>query len=330
VVAALAALFTLLGLNLAGLFEFGSVLPSSVASLQAKNPSVDSFLSGVLAAAVASPCTAPFMGASLGFALGLPAWEALLVFAFIGLGMALPYLAASLIPAVARALPRPGAWMDVFKRAMAFPMFATVVWLVWVLGQQSGIDGAGVLLLLLVVMAMLVWGWQLRGTSRWVITTLSIASFVLLTLTFGHKIVEMQELPAAQASSGAVLEKNANPTWQANGAPIWQAWEPGRVEQILAKGQPVFLDFTAAWCVTCQFNKQSTLNAADVLADMKAKNVVLLRADWTRRDPAVTAALQQLGRNGVPVYVIYKAGQAPVVLSEILSVGEVRAALAKL
>ena len=330
VVAALAMLFTLLGLNLAGVFEFGSVLPSSVASLQVKNPSVDAFLSGVLAVAVASPCTAPFMGASLGFALGLPAWEALLVFAFIGVGMSLPYLAASLIPAVARALPRPGAWMDVFKRAMAFPMFATVVWLVWVLGQQSGIDGAGALLLLLVVMAMLRWGWQLKGTSRWVITTLSAASFGLLALTLGHKIVDMQELPATQAASGAGLDQNANASWQSNGAPTWLVWEPGRVEQILAKGQPVFLDFTAAWCVTCQLNKQTTLNAADVLADMKAKNVALLRADWTRRDPAVTAALQQLGRNGVPVYVIYKAGQAPVVLSEILSVGKVRAALAKL
>jgi thiol:disulfide interchange protein/DsbC/DsbD-like thiol-disulfide interchange protein len=343
VVAALAALFTLLGLNLAGVFEIGSILPSSVASLQAKNPSVDAFLSGVLAVAVASPCTAPFMGASLGFALGLPAWEALLVFAFIGIGMALPYLAASLVPAVARALPRPGAWMDVFKRAMAFPMFATVVWLVWVLGQQSGIDGAGALLLLLVLMAMILWGMQLGGKLRWVITTISIACFALLTMTLGEKIVKMEELPVAQAASGAgsaaptwqgnaapTWQSNGAPTWQSNGAPTWQAWEPGRVEQILAKGQPVFLDFTAAWCVTCQFNKKTTLNSADVLADLKAKNVALLRADWTRRDPAVTAALQQLGRNGVPVYVIYQAGQAPVVLSEILSVGEVRAALAKL
>ncbi len=336
VVAALAALFTLMGLNLAGVFEFGSILPSSVASLQAKNPSVDAFLSGVLAVAVASPCTAPFMGASLGFAIGLPAWEALLVFAMVGVGMALPFLAASLVPAVARVLPKPGAWMDVFKRAMAFPMFATVVWLVWVLGQQSGIDGAGALLLLLVVLAMLLWGLQLAGKARWVITTISVASFVLLTLTLGSKIVEMEELPRAQSAAGApangapVLQASAVFTWPENAAPVWQAWEPGRVEQILAKGQPVFLDFTAAWCVTCQLNKKTTLNSAAVLADMKAKNVALLRADWTRRDPAVTAALQQLGRSGVPVYVLYKAGQAPIVLSEILSVGEVRAALATL
>ena len=166
VVAALAALFTLIGLNLAGLFEFGSFLPSGVATLQAKHPVVDSFLTGMLAVAVASPCTAPFMGASLGLAVGLPAGQALAVFAALGLGLALPYLAASFVPAVARALPRPGAWMDTFRRLMAFPMFATVVWLVWVLGQQTGIDGAGALLALLVSGAFVVWALTLQGRAR--------------------------------------------------------------------------------------------------------------------------------------------------------------------
>jgi DsbC/DsbD-like thiol-disulfide interchange protein/cytochrome c biogenesis protein CcdA len=150
VVAGLAALFTLIALNLAGVFELGHFLPSSVASLQARHPVADSFLTGVLAVAVASPCTAPFMGASLGLTATLPAPQALAVFAALGLGLALPYLAASFVPAVARALPRPGAWMDTFRKLMAFPMLATVVWLVWVLGQQSGIDGAGALLILLV------------------------------------------------------------------------------------------------------------------------------------------------------------------------------------
>ncbi len=137
VVASLAVLFTLIGLNLAGLFEFGSVLPSSVATLQAKNPTADAFLTGVLATAIASPCTAPFMGASLGLAVGLPAGQALAVFGALGLGMALPYLAASWWPAIARALPRPGAWMNTFRQLMAFPMFATVVWLLWVLGPTK-------------------------------------------------------------------------------------------------------------------------------------------------------------------------------------------------
>ena len=141
VIAVLAALFTLIGLNLAGVFEFGSVLPSGLATLRARHPLVDSLLTGVLAVAVASPCTAPFMGASLGLAATLPAAPALAIFAALGLGMALPYLGASLWPGLARALPRPGAWMARFKVLMAFPMFATVVWLLWVLGQQSGIDG---------------------------------------------------------------------------------------------------------------------------------------------------------------------------------------------
>ena len=179
VVAGLAALFTLLGLNLAGLFEFGQLLPSRLASLQSKNTTVNSFLSGVLATAVASPCTAPFMGASLGLAVGLPAVQALAIFGAIGVGMALPYLLASLVPAVARAMPRPGPWMVTFKTFMAFPMFATVAWLVWVLGQQSGIDGAGTLLGLLVLMALVIWTFTLTGKVRVVAVSLSLLTAAL-------------------------------------------------------------------------------------------------------------------------------------------------------
>ena len=324
VVAALALLFTVIGLNLAGVFEFGSFLPSSVASLQARHPAADAFLSGVLAVAVASPCTAPFMGASLGLAVTLPAWQALAVFAAIGLGMALPYLAASWLPAVARALPRPGAWMDHFRRFMAFPMFGTVVWLLWVLGQQSGIDGAAALLACLVALSMLVWALTLKGRSRVVAGALAALALLGLLLSVGPAVTRMSpDLASAPSSTSATSASGAN-------AAGWQAWAPGRVEQIVAGGQPVFVDFTAAWCVTCQYNKKTTLADPKVLADFAAKRVVLLRADWTRRDPAITAALTQLGRSGVPVYVIYRAGQPPVVLPEILSVDEVRAELAKL
>jgi thiol:disulfide interchange protein DsbD len=309
VVAALAVLFTVIGLNLAGLFEFGQFVPSSVAMLEVKNPSVDAFLSGVLAVVIASPCTAPFMGASLGLALSLPPLQALLIFAAIGAGMALPYLAASWSPALAAKLPRPGAWMDTFRRAMAFPMFATVVWLVWVLGQQSGIDGAAALLALLLGLTLVIWAMGLHGRSRTVMITISIACFALLTGTIGQNVIKTAE----------------------NGTPstgLWQAWAPGKVDQLLATGTPVFVDFTAAWCVTCQYNKKTTLASTELLADFAARKVTLLRADWTRRDPAITAALAQLGRNGVPVYVLYQAGRAPIVLSEILSVAEVRGALA--
>jgi thiol:disulfide interchange protein len=318
VVAALAALFTLIGLNLTGLFEFGKVLPSRLATLQAKSPTADAFLTGVLATAIASPCTAPFMGASLGLAIALPAAQALAVFATLGLGMALPYLLASWVPAVARALPRPGAWMNTFRQLMAFPMFATVVWLLWVLGQQSGIDGAAALLMLLVVLALLVWALGLRGRGRTVLAGLSLAGLAWLGWAIGPNVTRPLE-----AMPGQTVATTVDGTG-------WQPWSPQAQAALVAQGRPVFVDFTAAWCVTCQYNKRTTLADATVLGDLAGKNVALLRADWTRRDPAVTAALAGLGRNGVPVYAIYKNGQATQVLSEVLSVEEVRSALARL
>ena len=320
VVAALAALFTLIGLNLAGVFEFGQFAPGRLAALQLRHPAADAFLTGVLAVAIASPCTAPFMGASLGFAVDMPAAQALLVFAALGVGMALPYLAASWIPAVVGWLPRPGAWMDTFKRGMAFPMFATVAWLVWVLGQQSGIDGAGALLVLLVAGSAVVWALTLRGRTRWVLASILIAASAGLISLIGSNITQSQETPALAATDSI-----------APAAPnTWQPWSAERVAELNASGQPVFVDFTAAWCVTCQYNKRTTLANRAVLDDFAARNVALLRADWTRRDPLITAALAQLGRSGVPVYVLYAPGKTPRVMAEILSTDEVHAALSSL
>ena len=315
VVAALTVLFTVIGLNLAGVFEFGSFLPSRLATLEARNPVANSFLTGMLAVAVASPCTAPFMGASLGLAVGLPALQALLIFAAIGLGMALPYLAASWWPAVARLLPKPGAWMDTFKKFMAFPMFGTAVWLLWVLGQQTGIDGAGALLALLVVLALVLWALGLTGRTRIVLASFSIAAGALLASAIGPNVIKMAEA--------------ATPVAETPGA-RWQPWSAERVQTALGAGQPVFVDFTAAWCVTCQYNKKTTLASAEVLSAMDAAKVQTFRADWTRRDAAITAELQKLGRSGVPVYVLQAPGQAPVVFSEILSVTEVKDALGRL
>jgi thiol:disulfide interchange protein DsbD len=312
VVAGLAALFTLIALNLAGVFEFGALLPSSVASLEVRHPVGNAFVSGVLAVAIASPCTAPFMGASLGLAIALPPAQALLVFAVLGIGMALPYLVASLVPAVARALPRPGPWMDWFRKGMAFPMFATVAWLVWVLGQQSGIDGAGALLALLVAMSLLVWTLTLPQRARRVLATVAVAALGAMAWAVGPQLAQAPQAASAQADAD------------------WQPWTAARVEQLVAAGQPVFVDFTAAWCVTCQYNKKTTLSDPQLVADLKRQNVALLRADWTRRDPAISAALAALGRNGVPVYVVYRKGSAPLVLSEILSTAEVRSAIGDL
>ena len=312
VIAVLAGLFTMIGLNLAGVFEFGILVPHSLCAAQVKHPVANDFLSGILAVVIASPCTAPFMGASLGIAIALPAAQALMLFAVLGFGLALPYLAASLIPAVSRLLPKPGAWMETLRHVMAFPMFATVAWLVWVLGQQSGIDGAGALLGLLVCLAAIAWSLTLRGRTRLVVSSVLFACSAAVVIAIGGNIVRTVE--PAVAASGA----------------RWQPWSAARVVELNATGRPVFVDFTAAWCVTCQYNKKTTLTDAAVLADFEARNVALLQADWTRHDPAITAALTALGRSGVPVYVLYVAGKAPVVMTEILSTGEVRAALAAL
>jgi thiol:disulfide interchange protein len=314
-VAALAVLFTMIALNLAGLFEFGTVLPSGLASLQMRHPLADSFFTGVLAVAVASPCTAPFMGAALGFAFTLPAAQSLLLFAVLGLGMALPYLVMSLWPAVARAMPRPGAWMATFKTVMAFPMLATVVWLVWILGQQTSIDGAAALLAVLVALAFALWAWGRIDSTRFARAAWSTLGVALLGLSIAWALPTWREAQAAPATAAS--------------GERWQAWSPERVAALNAEGRTVFVDFTAAWCVTCQVNKRSTLNDAGLMADMDTARVALLRADWTRRDATISNELSRLGRNGVPVYAVYRPGQTqPTLLPELLSVSTVRNALA--
>jgi thiol:disulfide interchange protein DsbD len=310
-VAGLAALFTLIGLNLAGVFGIGSVLPSSWMAARAQHPLVDSALTGVLAVAVASPCTAPFMGAALGLAFTLPTVQALAIFAALGIGLALPYLLASAWPALARALPRPGPWMAHFKAVMSFPMFGTVVWLVWVLGQQVGIDGAAALLGLLVALAFVAWALGAPAMTRRARTGVGTVAIALFATVLLWALPSLR--PAALAGTAPTAAELR-----------WQPWSGERVEQALAQGQAVFVDFTAAWCVTCQFNKRTTFADAEVLAAFDARRVLLLRADWTRRDAAITAELARLNRHGVPVYALYvPGGTTPRLLSELPSAREV-------
>ena len=321
VVAALAVLFTLIALNLWDVFNLGNVLPASLASLQSRHPVVDALLSGVLAVAVASPCTAPFMGASLGVAMTMPAWQALSVFACMGLGLALPFLLASWVPAVAQALPKPGMWMVTLRHALAFPMLATVVWLLWVFGLQTSVTQSMLLLGGLLVLALTVWASRFKTVLGRVVQLSGFVAICWIGLeVVSNSNTDSQEAPAANAAVGTAPQASNH----------WQTWTASAVQTELAQGHAVFVDFTAAWCVTCQINKQTTLNQPEVLADFGAKQVRLMRADWTRRDPAISRALNELGRSGVPVYVLYAPNRAPLVLSELLSVAQVREALAQL
>ena len=311
VVWVLAVIFFLIGLNLMGAFEVGQLAPSSLLSMQAKHPGVDAFFSGVLAVIAASPCTAPFMGAALGFALTQSAAAALSVFAALGVGMALPYVLLAWFPAWLDKLPRPGQWMITFKQLLAFPMFATVVWLIWVLSLQAGADGAAIVLLGLVGLAFAAW---LIGSMKSGVRWVGVAAAVIAT-ALAWPVSE-----PAQAAPGAVKSGNV----------IWQPWDPATVAQLNAEGKPVFVDFTAAWCVSCQANKRLVLTRAEIEQLFETKKVTLMRADWTNRDERITQALASMNRSGVPVYVLHAPGKAPQLLPELLTTGIVKEALAAL
>ncbi len=305
-VAGLAVLFFLMALNLSGVFEMGMKLQSlaGTAEMNAqRNPLVGAFASGVLATVVATPCMAPGLGASVGYTLGQSAPIALAIFLAIGVGLALPVLLLSLFPAALKKLPKPGAWMETFKQFMAFPLYLTVVWLAWVLGSQTGNDGVAKLLIALTVFALAAW---LYGRLQIRKPVLGAALAMVLA-----------GVGAATAWSGARTELPAQNT------AVESDWIPFSVEKIAAlraEGKGVFVDFTATWCITCQVNKRVALNDADLVKRFGELNIVRMKADWTRKDAAITAALAEFGRNGVPLYVLYppKSGE-PVVLPEVLT-----------
>jgi thiol:disulfide interchange protein DsbD len=257
------------------------------------------------------------MGASLGLALTLPAWQAMGIFIALGLGLALPFALLSSNPRLLDRLPKPGPWMDQLRHFMAFPMAATVLWLVWVVGHLNGVDASASLVALLLCLSLLCWALGLSGKSRWIFAGIAVFVGALALRAVGPVVLQ----PSESKLDSFATSPTASP---------WKPWSTQAVEDALASGQPVFVDFTAAWCITCQFNKQTTLSNAAVLSALSAKGVVLLRADWTRRDAAITQALMALGRSGVPVYALYAPNQPVKVLSEILSKEDLLAAVSTL
>ncbi len=306
VVTVLALLFFALALNLSGVFEFGQFAPSGVAGWTSRNRTLDAFGSGVLAVVIASPCTAPFMGAALGFALAGTALTTLLVFGALGVGMALPFALLAWFPAWRRRLPRSGPWLAHFKQLLAFPLYATVIWLAWVLGAQRDNDAVVRLLFALLALGFVLWTWRIvrgGGPRGWMIAGVAaLAAGVVVAAPLFAGEGEPAARTARLSDSGG-----------------WDAYTPAKVSELQAAGRTVFVDFTAAWCVTCQVNKRLVLETADTRAAFARSGVALLRADWTRRDAVITEALARLGRNGVPAYVVYRPGQPPQLLPEILS-----------
>ncbi len=306
-IAVLASLMFFLALSLAGQFEIGLSLTSAGGGLAQKQGYTGSFFTGVLATVVATPCTAPLMGAAVGFALAHSAWMTFLVFTVLGIGLALPYLVLTMQPQWTKVLPKPGAWMEILKQLTAVPLFATALWLAWVyahLYSSDGVDRMTRLLACFLILAIA--GWVLgRWPAKW---GSAIAAVILIACGLA--------LP---------LRKPAVETM------VWQPYTPATFQAARASGKPVFVDFTADWCLSCKFNEATVLRSAEVEQKLRDDNVQLLKADWTKYDPEITKQLSAVERSGVPTYVIYPAGanSNADVLPELLTKDIVLQALEK-
>lgn len=303
----LAYLLLALGLSLSGLVQFGLGLMNTGGGLAAQTGGKGSFFTGVLAVIVASPCTAPFMGTALGYAVTQSPQVALLVFAALGLGMALPFLLLAYIPALAKMLPKPGAWMDTLKQVLAWPLYLSAVWLLWVFGRQTGIDGMALLLLGMVALAAALWLWgRVQLGAGWV-NRLAALGLVLLAFITVWQVAEQQGATKASGGSADVTARH------------WQSWSPAKLSELRQQGKPVLVNMTADWCITCLVNERMALNTDRSKAALQQYNVSYLKGDWTRRDSDITTYLQLYQRDGVPLYVVYWPGQPPRVLPQILT-----------
>lgn len=319
VVGGLAALMLIIGLNFSGVFEFSSRYAGVGSSLAARGGGAGAFFTGMLAVIVASPCTAPFMIGALGFAATQDAATALIVFAALGLGFAAPLALLGLWPALARRLPKPGPWMTRMRQILAFPMYATVAYLLWVLGGLAGRDAilAGMVALVLIAAALWAIGVGAPGSrsGRRIASVAAIVCAVLALLTFGAGVrVGSQALATGGAEAEAALS-HASP------------FDPDAVAAARAAGHTVFVNVTADWCISCKFNEVNVLTADSVQAAVAREDIVYFIADWTRYDPTITAYLDSFNHPGAPLYVVYPADGAPVVLPQLLTEAVVLEAL---
>ncbi|MDB9868081.1 protein-disulfide reductase DsbD family protein [Pseudomonadales bacterium] len=315
VIGLLVYLFFLIGLNLSGFFEIGTRMMGLGESLLQRQGYSGSFLTGVLATIVAAPCTAPFMASAIGFALTQSNLVALTIFAALGLGMAAPYLLLCYSPALLRALPRPGAWMARFKELLAFPMYASAIWLVWVLTQQAG--SMGVLLILggLLLLVFAIWLLRDLGGSLLRRRVLMVMALMLVALALSLPI----QLQAPAAGDGS--QDLASGPSQSYAGPVYGAYSDAKLASLRAGG-PVFVNLTAAWCITCKVNEAVALNLDAVRLAFEAKGVQYLKGDWTNQDAEISRLLEAYGRSGVPLYLLYAGptGEAQV-LPQILTQG---------
>ncbi len=291
-VAVLVYVLFAIGLSLSGVFNIGAGLAGVGQNLGNRGGAAGDFFTGVLAVVVASPCTAPFMGSALAYAFSASSLVALLVFLALGVGLALPFLLIGFVPALAARLPRPGAWMETLKQLLAFPMYLTAVWLVWVLGNQRGIDAVGWVLIGAVVLALGLWWWE---RSRYRDGMLARAFALLVVLGAALPLWQVGQLALPKAAQAA----NADTF----------AYSAERLAALRTEGRGVFVDVGADWCVTCKVNEKAVL-FTDAFRDLlKRNNAVFMSADWTNVDPAITAFLQQYKAVGVPLYVVFRAGE---------------------
>lgn len=305
----LAAVMLVFALSMSGVCEFGGSVMGAGSGLQMQSGYRGSFFTGVLATVVATPCSAPFLAPALGVALVMPMVQAFLVFTTIAIGLSTPYLLLSIFPQAVKLLPRPGAWMETFKQAMAFPLYATAGYLVWVLSAQTTESGSLMVIFGLTIIAMATWLYGRYAALGAKPASRRIGIYGGLALLIAGAIVGWPRTPQA-------------------GELAWEPWSATRVAELQAAGKPIYVDFTARWCATCQANKKVVFGSEEVRRRFKELGVVGLRGDWTNRDAHITAELARWNRSAVPFNLVYMPGKDPVPLPELLTPGIVMAALA--